>query len=122
MNPLMNINWFDYPVLIALLACAGWSSTGRWRRLVVVVSGMLAGCGLAASLNALLGDIFDWLARAHTLPSGSVLSTGDIYSGLVIAGGAIGLLTAMFLRSSPSPATSANAIMHEQLQPTDQAG
>ena len=47
------------------------------------------------SVNALFLSIKSW----HSLPSGARLYTGDIMTGLMTAGGGLGLLVSLFIGS-----------------------
>ena len=47
-------------------------------------------------MNALLTSLMSW----HHLPSGSAVYTGDIMTGLMIAGSGIGLMTSLFIRET----------------------
>ncbi len=102
MNPLDILNPILILIILIALVAALIPAKQSARKITAVLAGCLAGYGVAAAVNALSTNIFSWLVSAHILGSGAMLSTGDIMTGLMVAGSGLGLLAAMFIRE-PMP-------------------
>lgn len=102
MNPLDILNPIFFVIILIALVAALIPAKQSARKITAVLAGCLAGYGVGAAVNALSMNIFSWLTSAHILRSGAMLSTGDIMTGLMVAGSGLGLLAAMFIRE-PMP-------------------
>jgi hypothetical protein len=82
-----------YLPIFAIAIAAGKASVSG-RRILAALFGTFAGYGLAVGVNAVLTSPMSW----HQMQSGAVLYTGDIMTGLMIAGSGIGLVASLFIR------------------------
>lgn len=106
----MNPEYLPVIAIALVLAYAAARVPAPARRVLAVLAGCVAGYGISISMNALFTDIMLWLTSAHLLPSTPDapvgLSTGDIETGLVVAGAALGLVASLFIRDTPAQPAS----------------
>lgn len=102
----MNPQYLPVIAIALVIAYVAARASAPTRRVLAVLAGCLAGYGLSISMNALFTDIMLWLTSARILPSNPDapvgLSTGDIMTGLVVAGAGLGLVASMFIRDAPA--------------------
>lgn len=95
-NPLL------WPIIIVVAVVASRRMRPAARRVIAVLAGCLAGYGVGVSIGALAVNVMGWLFAARVFSSsGSYdvrVSTGDIMTGLIIAGGGVGWLVSLFIR------------------------
>lgn len=95
-NPLL------WPIIIIVAVVASRRMRPPAKRVVAVLSGCLAGYGIGVSVNALAINVAGWLFAANVFPGSASfdvrVSTGDIMTGFMIAGGGLGWLTSLFIR------------------------
>jgi hypothetical protein len=95
-----------FPIALAVAVPAGRASVSG-RRILAVLFGSFIGYGVAISVNAVLTSVMTW----HPV-NGAAAYTGDIMTGLMIAGSGLGLLAALFIRDS-----STNRLHRDQPEP-----
>jgi hypothetical protein len=102
-NPLDQVNplYLLIFVVALMVATPAAKASASGRRILAVVFGSFMGYGIAVSVNAVLTSLMSW----HQLPTGAAAYTGDIMTGLMVAGSGLGLIASLFIRDR-TPSTS----------------